>query len=306
MATGYGHREFLPLRRGDAVVHRSTLLHGVQVLDLPQPRANETERWSWILWYRDSTTCEDHSHEWFAACAAAGDAVCAQLHATKVGNAPGLTAAAAAREIVAWNQRAAAGGSGAAAVKLARAHLGLLPSHDAVPYSETAAARYYDMAIRSRDPNGHYGMAGLLLTQSQRRRQDDDDESVTLSRVVYHLEAAARLGHAFAMYNLGMVHTYGYGLMMMTMDDHPINTTLAAEWFVASGLPEGYYVAYFQAASVGDEVRMEVYQRRARALGMERPWRKQARQHTGSGGAGGVDLNLPWPPSADGRQPPVL
>ena len=101
------------------------------------------------------------------------------------------------------------------------------------------------------------------------------------------------------MFNLGMVHTFGYGV-------DQIDAELAAEWFVASGLPEGYFVAYFQAASVGDAERMALYQTRGQRLGMDQPWRKVARQHTGSGGAAGVDINLPWPPSNDGRQPPVL
>jgi hypothetical protein len=55
-----GQKEFLALQKGDAVVHTSVLAHGVQVYNL-QDRPTETERWSWILWYRDSDTCEDHS-----------------------------------------------------------------------------------------------------------------------------------------------------------------------------------------------------------------------------------------------------
>eukprot|EP00977_Amphora_coffeiformis_P014047 scaffold3842_cov158-Amphora_coffeaeformis.AAC.9 len=303
--------------RGDAAIHKSTLLHGVQVLELDdtknnnntnnsanQQQSTKTERWSWIIWYRDSPTCDDYSHEWFATCAEAGDAVCQQLHATKVGNIPGQRQPSTiAQQVLQWNARAAAGGSGVAAVKMARAYLKLLPSD--LTYDEGQAARYYELAIQSQEPDGHYGMASLLLLHQQRQEQQHPPSSLprdgasTLTRVVYHLEAAAKLRHPFAMFNLGMVHTFGYGVS-------EINTTLAVEWFVASGLPEGYYVAYFQAASVADQVRMDLYQQHAQALGMNQPWRKQARQHTGSGGAAGVDLNLPWPPSADGRQPPVL
>ena len=47
--------------RGDAAVHQSDLYHGVDV--------RGGERWSWILWYRDSSSCTDHGHEWFTACA---------------------------------------------------------------------------------------------------------------------------------------------------------------------------------------------------------------------------------------------
>ena len=221
--------------------------------------------------------------------------MCQQLHATKVGNIPGLSGKEVAQQVLEWNQLAAEGGAGMAAVKMARAHLKLLPSD--IAYNETEAERYYRLAIQSRDPDGHYGMASLLLQRLQNNLQVTPD--CVLRHAVWHLEEAARLGHAFAQFNLGMAHTFGYGVSA-------INTTLAAEWFVASGLPEGYYVAYFQAASIGDQARMKLYQERAQVLGMDHPWRQKARQHTGSGGAAGVDLNLPWPASPDGRQPPVL
>ena len=294
VATGYGQKEFLPLYRGDAAVHRSFLLHGVDVLDLlDEPK--KTQRWSWILWYRDSAICQDFSHEWFADCAEQGDAVCQQLHATKVGNTPGLSREEVADQVLEWNRRAAEGGAGSAAVKMARAYLKLLPSN--VSYNASEAMRYYEMALQSQEPDGYYGMASLILEQLSEQPKVDFTDS--LHKVVNHLENAAYLGHAFAKFNLGMVHTFGYGV-------EQINTTLAAEWFVASGLPEGYYVAYFQASSVGDTERMGKYQRRAQFLGMNEPWRKEARRRTGSGGAGDVDLNLPWPQLPDGRQPPIL
>lgn len=44
------------------------------------------KRWSWILWFRDSTTCDDHSFEWFQGCAEAEPAnpVCQMLFSTVV------------------------------------------------------------------------------------------------------------------------------------------------------------------------------------------------------------------------------
>ena len=75
----------LALRRGDAVVHQSDLLHGVKV--------ESGERWSWILWFRDSETCDDFGHEWSRDCARNGDAICQNLHANKVARdaVPSLT-----------------------------------------------------------------------------------------------------------------------------------------------------------------------------------------------------------------------
>lgn len=310
VSTGYGQKEYLPLQRGDAAIHRSFLLHGVQVLDLPGDKASATERWSWILWYRDSNTCEDFSHTWFADCAQAGDAVCQQLHATKVGNIPSLTTSQIATQVLDWNEKAATGGAGMAGVKMARAYLKLLPSD--LPRDVGMAKYYYRLAMQSNDPDGHYGMANLLLSElagaaeaaskTTTRNTDtaaEKSRETVLKQVVSHLERASQLGHAFAMFNLGIVHTYGYGVDRIDAD-------LAAEWFVASGLPEGYYVAYFQAAAVGDQERMTLYQNRAKLLGMDHTWRKHARRQTGSGGAAGVDINLPWPLSADGRKPPAF
>ena len=118
-----------------------------------------------------------------------------------------------------------------------------------------------------------------------------------LFRVVQLLEEAAIRGHTYAMFNLGIVHCYGYGV------PH-IDTNLAALWFIQSGLPEGYYVAAVQAASMGNVVRQQQLDDMARKLGFYEPWRKGARERTGSGGASGVNLNMKWPVSVDGRRPP--
>ena len=319
VSTGFGQRrEYVALDRGDAVVHQSTLLHGVHVYDIPDT-PERTQRWSWIVWYRDSTTCHDHSYEWFAACAADGHPLCQQLHATKVGHIPGMSPQDIAGHVVDLNLQAARGGAGMAAVKIARAYLHHLPSP--LPFSVDEAARYYRRAVASHHPDGHYGLAQLLLQMVtfellQQPQQQPPSSSSLSSRgttmdttqiyqdprvveAVQHLEAAAWLGHAYAQFNLGMVHTYGYATGV-------VNGTLAGDWFEASGLPEGYYLAAQQAKAVGNRARYQWCGQRAQALGFAAPWRTRAREATGSGGAAGVSLNLPWPPARDGRQPPQL
>lgn len=281
VSTGYGQRQYLALSAGDAVAHQSTLLHGVQVFDLAE-NPEKTERWSWILWYRDSVQCTDYSHEWFQECADAGDAVCQELHATKVGNVPGLTDQERATQVLELNRAAAEHGNGNAAVKIARAFLKRLPS--SLPYNITEAARYYRMAIASHHPDGHYGIANLLVESVSKAEAARKLESVKgrtwkqykLSQAIRHLEEAAILGHGFAMFNLGIAHVYGYGL-----NDNKIDTNLAALWLVRSGLPEGYYVAAHQAASVGDSVLQARYNDRAKVLGYYQPWRKEARKVDG-------------------------
>ncbi|KAL7532290.1 hypothetical protein ACHAWF_004078, partial [Thalassiosira exigua] len=305
VSTGFGQREFVGLSKGDAVMHQSSLLHGVKVYDLLDNPVR-TERWSWILWYRDSATCENYGYEWFVDCAANGNALCQQMHATKVGNIPGISQEEAASKILRLNEMAAMGGADMASIKMARAYLGLLPSE--LQPDQAKAAEYFQRAIKSKDPDGHYGTAQLLLTavtaeytaQSRSMQmQAWKDPRVTLA--VEHLETAAYLGHSFAKFNLGIVHTFGYD---SSGRSNGVDYDLAGQWFEESGLPEGYAVASHQSQATGDAAREHEMMDRARTMGFGAPWRVEARQRTGSGGAGGVDLNLPWPPALDGRLPP--
>ena len=182
----------------------------------------------------------------------------------------------------------------------------LLPSK--LEFNVEKAVYYYQLAIQSHNPDGHYGMAAILLqgiSYEQEQEQHNNNNNVNYNQdprmisAVRHLEAAALLHHAYSQFNLGMVHTYGYAT-------NAINGTLAAQWFEQSGLPEGYYVAAQQAKAVGNVERYQWLAQRAQVLGFTAPWRAQAREFTGSGGAGGVNLNLPWPVAADGRRPPKL
>jgi hypothetical protein len=118
-----------------------------------------------------------------------------------------------------------------------------------------------------------------------------------LKSVVLHLETSAYLGHPFAMFNLGMVHLFGYGGVTK-------NPAVAAEWFETSGLPEGLAARALFYESTGEKEQAAEFQRRALSLGFSAPWRIPAREHTGYGGAGGIDLNLAWPPNDDNQRPP--
>lgn len=71
----------LALRRGDAVVHQSDLLHGVDLGEQEAAWGAAWERWSWILWYKDSAACEERGHLWNAAAAEQGRPLAAFLHA---------------------------------------------------------------------------------------------------------------------------------------------------------------------------------------------------------------------------------
>ena len=299
VSTGFGQHEHVALNKGDAIMHQSSLLHGVKVYDIPS-NPKRTERWSWIMWYRDSDTCEDFGHEWFMECAEAGDPLCQHLDSTKVQSRPGITQDEVVDQVLELNMRAADGGNGIAAVKIARAYMNHLPS--TLPYDMQKAVLYYHKAIESHNPDGHFGMAminliGVTKDYSGGSKESEAHKDYRVNRAIAHLEKAAYAGHAFSMFNLGIAHTFGYV-------NGTINADLAGEWFEQSGLPEGYAVAASQAGVSGNKKREKEMLKRAQDMGAFAPWRTQARKNTGSGGASGVDLNLPWPPAFDGRRPP--
>eukprot|EP00949_MAST-11_sp_MAST-11-sp1_P002617 g2617.t1 len=299
---------FLALRKGDAVMHKSELLHGVKVLPVENDSGDQTRRWSWILWYRDSDTCEDHGHEWFKTCAEQGDPTCQFLYATKVGNRGNTEEIDPERyrnelmdKVLLWNSRAAEGGSGAAAVKIARAYLKALPSH--LDYSEEDAERMFRMAIdNAQEPDAYYGLAQLFLQRSTALRKEGSGKSeahanANLRDAVRMLEEAALRGHTYAMFNLGIAHLYGYGMAQR-------NPATAAEWFEACGMPEGMVAKGLYLRSQGQTTQAQAIEARAKTLGWGTQWYVQARKTTGSGGAAGVPLNLDWPITRDGVRPP--
>ena len=263
-----------------------------------------SERWSWILWFRDSDTCEDHGPEWHADCAAAGNPTCMYLQANRAGNGD---------DRIRWNRKASDFGHAQASVKLAYAYLKALPSD--LPFDPGRAHRLFRWAVESsNEPDGHYGLAYMNLMHIRNTVMEPPTVpekqasaaaalgSVQMMEVVGHLEEAARGGHVFAMFNLGVCHHNGYtGRRRERQRDLE---KLAAEWFEASGLPEGFYAASLIAGRNGDVDSATALAETARILGFGTPWRKHSREHTGSGGTGAVTLNLPWPPLPDGRVPP--
>lgn len=120
--------------------------------------------------YRDSATCEEHGHEWFARCAREGNAICQGLHANKVGQVPGATAEVTQQQVLEWNRKAAENGLGWSMLKLARASLKRLPS--ALPYDPKMAARWFRKGIATwQDPECLYGLAQVIAKAGRLRTE---------------------------------------------------------------------------------------------------------------------------------------
>jgi len=271
------YKKIVPLNRGDAVVHQFDLLHGVKV-------HNSGERWSWIIWYRDSINCKDYSNEWFRDQAYQGNPLYQGLYANVVSG----------DERILWHQKAAEQGYSNSMVKLARAYLHLLPSN--LEFNSKKAEELYKNAIqRTQDPHAQYGLAQMLLSGLIKLENKSTVE--VLREVILLLEESAKGGHVFAMFNLGIAHLYGYSGVQ--------NIKLAKEWFEITNLPEGLIAASMYYDSIGEMKKVKYFKDRAYKMGYDSIWRKKVRNNVGLGGAGGVDINLPWPELPKGIKPPL-
>ena len=194
------------------------------------------------------------------------------------------------RQIIRWNKLAAEHGHSDSLIRLARAYMNNLPWSPQVPYNPDKAVRLLEKAVENSDESGaHYALAEMLMQRGV--------GAAAMDKAIGHLEAASRGGHEYAMFNLGIAHLYGYGTHVRDQD-------LAGEWFEASQLPEGLIGKAMHSRSTGKEKEARGFERHARSLGFGSEWRVQARKQAGAGGAGGVNLNLPWPSLAEGIRPP--
>ena len=181
--------------------------------------------------------------------------------------------------------KAAQGGSPTAIVKIARAYLKRLPS--SLPYDPAAAAEWFRKGSRSAaDGESHYGLAQMLL--DNQTQPDHTEAGSRVATAVTELEKAALQHHPFAAFNLGVAHLHGHG-------DLDADANLAAEWFMASGLPEGYLAVAIKHEIAGRSKEAHEWREHARRLGAEEAWRHQSLQRTGTGGASGVSLHSSWP-----------
>lgn len=275
VATAERYKSYIALNKGDAIVHKHDLLHGVKV------KNDGGERWSLIIWYKNSINCVDHSKDWYKEKAHNGEAVYQSLYANHAGG----------NDIIMWHKKAADQGFTNSMVKLARAYLKRLPSN--LEFNPNEAERYYRLAIKiSEDPHAQYGLAEMILGGLVKIETNSMME--ILKTIINLLEESAKGGDVFAMFNLGIAHLYGYtGIVDME---------LAKDWFIYSNLPEGLYVGSLYYLEKDSKISNNLRER-AKRLGFGTKWRQEARQHTGLGGAGGIDINLPWPEMPNGTKP---
>eukprot|EP00949_MAST-11_sp_MAST-11-sp1_P002430 g2430.t1 len=246
-------RQALALSRGDAAVHGHDLLHGVQVL--PPARGVRPKRWSWILWFKDSESCEQHGHEWSRSCARKGDALCQFLYSWRVFLNPKLTQKEIDAERAAWMLKSADGGFGEAMFKIGRIELGERKVHRAVGF--------FQRAIAAGEVDACYQIAHLLLLRIIEPSDDAisrEDEALEMLECAAAAGASPFGGSAYAMYNLGVAYLYGFAGLRR-------NVPVALSWFQKSGLPEGLMAMSLHARASGDMSKARLLQARADAAG---------------------------------------
>jgi len=303
VTTEKGDDRFIALNRGDAIVHQSDLFHGVHVMKNLDDETNSKipERWSWILWYRDSESCGEMNRlGWFESCAAKGNPSCMALNGHY--DTP--------EKQIYWAERACEGGHATTCTKLARVYLSLVHK-DECPYDPMKAQNLYERAVTlSEEPDAYYGLAYMMLEYASMYSNgggsfQGEPENVVkgddtrVRKAITYLEAAAKSGHAFAMFNLGIVHAYGYGYSNGTK-----NMPLAGEWFETSGTPEGFMARAYYYHEIGQLQKANELSEQATLLGFGKAWRKANRDFSAHHGANG--LNLPWPSLWQyGNKPPA-
>ncbi len=95
-------------------------------------------------------------------------------------------------QIMLLNMEAAAKGAGLAAVKVARAYLKQLASE--LPLDVAAARKYFEMAVASFNPDGHYGLATLWVAAAAANDDTLTDGGKKLTQVCGSLSPSAFKG----------------------------------------------------------------------------------------------------------------
>ena len=310
-AAGGAKAQVLPLRRGDAVVHESDLLHGVHLPD------DDGERWSWVMWYKDSTTCTDHGEEWHAACAAQGNSLCQYLQSMRVRRTPppkgsslgsmalpkGPTQGAKPKvdnevsraERVKWVKSAAEQGLGRAMDRYAV----LLHTGQGVPRDDAQAAIWMRRAIAaSGEANAHCRLGQMLWEGSA---FPSTPRGNAKAEAAAHFRMAAARGSPSCNYNIGVLHLKGIEGVAVK------NEALAMRWLARANTAEAMHAMGIMHNSAGRLEEAEHWLVRAHAAGLQelkldierlREHRRAVEPAAKQTGGGSGSNGTPLPPAA--------
>eukprot|EP00941_MAST-03F_sp_MAST-3F-sp1_P004726 g4726.t1 len=302
VSTGSGQLKALPLHRGDAVLHQSDLLHGVSIIDPPSKRKpkgvlhnnlnKQSKRWSWILWFKDSETCEQFGYEWDKDCAERGDnPLCEYMYGWRAFLDPSLTNNDSHEIRKKYQEISAKGGFAEAEFKTGRQKF-----EEAIVTKDFSDSTYWlRKAIRDHSADAMYQMGHLILSGLVEEYSDENDaenweemlrkkvaqitgkesekekisctERVPGARalVLFELAAAAGCssygGVSFSFYNIGIASLYGFA----GRKQDPVE---GARWLLHSGIPEGHMAYALYLESIGKMKASKTFKERARRMGL--------------------------------------
>lgn len=235
-------RQFIALPKGAAVVHQSTLLHGVNV--------TWGSRWSWIMWFKNGKSCTTSDPtNWNAAAAERGDPLAQFLlaHRMHLGLAGEDRRLAGPKDVemmlakkASWLHKAAEGGFARAMNEYGVACM----NGAGVEMDTDLAMSWFSRAAFAGEPDGHYNLGLLALGRG------DEAAAVT------HFRTGAEVGSTQAMFNFAVALYQGRGVEQ----DHEA----AATWFEREGGAESLSLL---STIVDNPVRANAFRRRAAAAG---------------------------------------
>ena len=241
VTTGNGEKSFIPLQRGDTVVHQSDLLHGVHV--------KQGERWSWAMWFQDSRDCSSQSSDWWKREAENGDPVAQTLRAMR---------AATPEESWTWLETAANSGFPRAQLYFGKAiedGLRGQPNHE-------QAAQWYEKSRQGGEVDSCYYL-GLV----EKRRGN-------ITGAMQLFRQGATSGEPNAMGQLAIGYQNGTGGLPQDLD-------LATEWFerAADFTVEAMYQSYVLYSEPTqtrdrDQTKAQLHLERAARMGHESAMKK--------------------------------
>ena len=211
---GSSERHFVPLFPGQAVVHSSDVLRGVDVM--------KGQRWSFIMWLANDEKCDPrHSSHWHIKEAEQGNPMAMFLHAKRV---PLFSSISSSSQEVGsmMMKRAAESGFGRAQNEFAMWHR---EGTNGVEKNVEEAKRWFESAILLGEEDAALNLGQLLLSENNVK------DAVDLFRV------AARNGSSAANMNMGVAYIKGAGGCER-------NLTLAMKWFRDSNSANGFYQVY--------------------------------------------------------------
>lgn len=235
VTTGTDLHSFLPLQRGDTVVHQSDLLHGVHV--------RNGSRWSWAMWFQDSADCSAEAADWWKDEAEQGDPVAQTLRSMR---------ARTADEAWSWLGSAAKSGFPRAQWYYGKAHE---DGMNGQAKNAHAAAEWYRKARTGGGLDASYQLGKLERAWGN------------VSGAISLFKEGAEWGDFNSMVELAGAYQQG-------IEDLPRNLDLATHWFerAADFSPEAMYQAsslYSKATASrsSEPVKADLYLERAGRMG---------------------------------------